>query len=40
MVGHWGGWEFSQGAYWWLMGFDQFLHQLTNIALTAAFFVF
>jgi Protein of unknown function (DUF3307) len=40
LTGHWGGWEFSQGAYWWLMGFDQFLHQLTNIALAAAFFVF
>lgn len=23
--------------YWWLMGFDQFLHQLTNIVLVLAF---
>ncbi len=23
--------------YWWLLGFDQFLHQLTNIALVVAF---
>jgi hypothetical protein len=28
----------GQGAFWWLMGFDQFLHQVTNIALAAAFF--
>jgi hypothetical protein len=26
--------------YWWLLGFDQFLHQVTNIALAAAFFLF
>ena len=23
--------------YWWLLGFDQFLHQLTNVALVVAF---
>ena len=40
VTGHWGRWEIGQGAFWWLMGFDQFLHQVTNIAWTAAFFVF
>jgi hypothetical protein len=38
IVGHKGGWAMGQGAFWWLMGFDQFLHQVTNIALAAAFF--
>ena len=23
----------EQSQYWWLLGFDQFLHQMTNIAL-------
>jgi hypothetical protein len=40
MTGHWGRWAPDQGQFWWLMGFDQFLHQITNIALAAAFFVF
>jgi hypothetical protein len=40
VVAHRGGWDPSQGAFWWLIGFDQFLHQATNIALAAAFFVF
>jgi hypothetical protein len=35
----WGGWKPNQGPFWWLMGFDQFLHQVTNIGLAAAFFV-
>jgi hypothetical protein len=38
VTGHWGGWSPNQGAFWWLMGFDQFLHQVTNIGLAAAFF--
>jgi Protein of unknown function (DUF3307) len=37
LAGHWGGWTVEDSAYWWLLGFDQFLHQATNIALTAAF---
>jgi Protein of unknown function (DUF3307) len=37
LAGHWGAWTFEDSAYWWLLGFDQFLHQATNIALTAAF---
>ena len=36
VTGHWGRWDAGQGAFWWLMGFDQFLHQATNIALGAA----
>lgn len=28
----------SMTAYWWLLGFDQMLHQLTNIAIVGAFF--
>lgn len=39
VTGHWGRWEINKGQFWWLMGFDQLLHQLTNIALAAAFFV-
>jgi hypothetical protein len=39
VTGHWGGWKPNEGAFWWLMGFDQFLHQVTNIGLAAAFFV-
>lgn len=34
-----GGWQTHQIAFWWLLGFDQFLHQATNIGLAAAFFV-
>ena len=29
----------GMASFWWLLGFDQFLHQITNIALAAAFFV-
>lgn len=32
-------WDFTKTQYWWLLGFDQFIHQVTNIAITAAFFV-
>jgi hypothetical protein len=38
-MGHWGGWKPNDGEFWWLMGFDQFLHHVTNIGLTAALFV-
>jgi hypothetical protein len=34
-----GGWSIKESGFWWLMGFDQFLHQVTNIALAAAFYV-
>lgn len=27
------GWPVEDARFWWLMGFDQFLHQLTNIGL-------
>jgi hypothetical protein len=40
LLGNWGSWKPTEGQFWWLMGFDQFLHQVTNIALTAAFFIF
>ncbi len=30
----------KNAQYWWLLGFDQFLHQVTNIALAAAFYLF
>ena len=29
-------WQPSQPQFWWLLGFDQMLHQLTNIALALA----
>lgn len=32
-------WDTKKTQYWWLLGFDQFIHQVTNIALTAAFFL-
>ena len=34
-----GGWDTQRAEFWWLMGFDQLLHQITNIGLAAAFFV-
>ncbi len=34
-----GGWDAQRAEFWWLIGFDQLLHQITNIALVAAFFV-
>ena len=40
LIGNRGGWQVNQPQYWWLLGFDQFLHQATNIALAAAFFLF
>jgi hypothetical protein len=39
LTGYHGGWSVEKAQYWWLMGFDQFLHQVTNIALTIALFV-
>jgi hypothetical protein len=33
-------WDLPRPQYWWLLGFDQFLHQVTNIALAAAFYIF
>jgi Protein of unknown function (DUF3307) len=36
VIGNRGGWQPNQQQYWWLLGFDQFLHQATNIALAAA----
>ena len=38
LLGNWGSWKPTEGQFWWLMGFDQFLHQATNIALEAVFF--
>jgi hypothetical protein len=31
--GRWGGWTPQDARYWWLFGFDQLLHQFTNIGL-------
>jgi hypothetical protein len=30
------GWQPAQCQFWWLLGFDQLLHQLTNIGITTA----
>jgi hypothetical protein len=35
LISQWGGWDPTDGQYWWLLGFDQFLHQATNVALVA-----
>lgn len=29
--------DISMTAYWWLLGFDQLLHQLTNVAIVGIF---
>ena len=35
----WMGWDMkTHEEYWWLLGFDQFLHQLTYIAIIALVF--
>ena len=34
-----GKWETRDVEFWWLLGFDQFLHQATNVGLVAAFFL-
>ena len=34
-----GGWDAQRVEFWWLIGFDQLLHQITNIALVAALYV-
>jgi len=39
VVGHHGHWGAEDSAFWWLIGFDQLLHQITNIGMAAAFFV-
>ncbi|WP_246731362.1 DUF3307 domain-containing protein [Methylocapsa sp. S129] len=33
-----GGWCVDKAGFWWLLGFDQFLHQVTNVAIVAALF--
>lgn len=30
------GWSPDQPQFWWLLGFDQYLHQITNLWLAAA----
>jgi hypothetical protein len=39
LVGNYEKLDFKRPQYWWLLGFDQFLHQVTNIALAAAFYL-
>lgn len=36
LVSHRTRWQVTDARFWWLLGFDQFLHQLTNIGLAAA----
>lgn len=36
LVAQQGNWQPAQVQFWWLIGVDQLLHQLTNIALAAA----
>lgn len=36
LVGQSARWTPDDAPYWWLFGFDQFLHQLTNIGLALA----
>jgi hypothetical protein len=39
IVGQLGRWTPGDEKFWWLLGFDQYLHQVTNVALAAAFFL-
>ena len=39
LIGLRGGWDAQRAEFWWLIGFDQMLHQITNIALVAALYV-
>jgi hypothetical protein len=39
LLSHWGGWGTTQAPFWWLLGGDQFLHQVTNVGLAVAFFI-
>lgn len=36
LASHRGGWRPDQAQFWWLLGLDQGLHQLTNIGLATA----
>lgn len=38
VVAHRGGWSMTQAQFWWLIGGDQWLHQVTNVGIAAAFF--
>ncbi len=35
-IAHRAQWPIDRPQFWWLLGFDQALHQLTNLALAAA----
>lgn len=37
LIGRQAALDAGKPEYWWLFGFDQFLHQVTNIAIIAAF---
>lgn len=37
IAGNKAGIDMSMTAYWWLLGFDQMLHQLTNVAIVGIF---
>jgi hypothetical protein len=39
LIGRWGCWTQHDARYWWLLGFDQLMHQLTNIGLALALIV-
>jgi hypothetical protein len=39
VLGRCGCWGPQNARYWWVFGFDQFLHQLTNIGLSLALLV-
>lgn len=32
-------WTMEDARFWWLLGFDQFLHQVTNVGLAVALLV-
>jgi len=35
-----GGWSAEEAGFWWLLGSDQFMHQVTNVGIAAALFAF
>jgi hypothetical protein len=39
ILGHLGRWTPGDKTFWWLLGFDQYLHQVTNVAIAAVLVV-
>jgi hypothetical protein len=40
IIAHRAGWGVEEAGFWWLLGSDQFMHQVTNVGIAAALFAF